>query len=201
MSFDPLAFSDFSQAGKPTGVTRLHNLPQEINGLMYNLITFLGAAQQLGRHFLPITWQKSLESHGRGGTARVKHSLLTRDVSLSFKHVNPEFFRNPHHQDEESVKAQAYYTLISEISQLFMVHPNIVRLLGISWEIASNGVVWPVLVFNRAAHGDLKMFIAGLDTAPPWELRYRMICGVARALDYMHAGRESIHGCGGNHKC
>lgn len=194
MSFDPLALSDFSQGGKITG----H--PHEIDGLMYNLITFLGAAQQLGRRFLPITWQKSLESHGRGGTARVKHSLLTRDVSLSFKHVNPEFFHNPH-QDGESIKAQAYYALISEISQIFMVHPNIVQLLGISWEIASNGVAWPVLVFNRAAHGDLKMFIAGLDTPPPWEPRYRMISGVARALEYMHAGRESIHGCDGECKC
>ncbi|KAK8002093.1 hypothetical protein PG991_014315 [Apiospora marii] len=188
MSYDP--FASLSRSAGPVPVAIL-----ESNDASYNLITFLGAVQLLPREILPIPlYYDEAEPPEFGGTANIRHSLLSNETSLSFKRIQPHtLFNNPDSEAVQDIESKCYRVLISEISHLLLVHPNIIRLLGVAWESKSDDKVWPVLVFKRAPHGNLRAFIETREQYLSWKQKLSFVVDMARALEYSHSA-NIIHG-------
>ncbi|WRX22928.1 Protein kinase domain - like 10 [Theobroma cacao] len=81
---------------------------------------------------------------------------------------------------------------IAEVTTITNLHhKNLVKLLG--WCYESDELL---LVYEFMPNGSLDRFIFGntipsnADTTLKWETRHNIICGVARALDYLHNGCE-----------
>ncbi|CAD6584160.1 MAG: hypothetical protein ASARMPRED_001618 [Alectoria sarmentosa] len=102
-----------------------------------DLVTFLAVVQRNRLDLLPFTWSPTL------------------DTSFAFKRFWP-----PMGMSSEDT---FFRVLVSEISvlghPLVKTHPNILALYGICWDVLPEGMVWPVLVFEKASMGNLKEFI------------------------------------------
>ena len=154
------------------------------NSLLHNVISLLGAVQILDHALLPIVWPRNLDRFGKGGTASIQYSSLSDEVGLSFKNVNPRNF--PAAAPEEA-EAAAFLSLIRELDCAPRDHPNVMELLGISWEINDSGKPWPVLVFRKAPHGDLQTFLESSETPIlSWAQKLRLVLDIVRALRYLH---------------
>ena len=151
----------------------------------YDFLDFLGVAQSLKIDFLPITWQPALEKVGEGGTAVIRQALVTLQMTFTFKHL-----RHPWSAMEKTRNLRA---LVAEISILghpaIRYHPNIANVEGICWDIISGGEeVWPVLVFEKTRHGDLKRFMT-LGPGKKLDFRHRLdiLYDIALAVRDLHA--------------
>ena len=158
----------------------------------HNLITFLAAVQVLNMDFLPITWQPNLEDIGRGATAEIRQSLLSLQTSLAFKRIHPSKFSRRSEETAENGKVKAFHALLSEISILALAYHhanrNIVTLLGICWDVSQEGTAWPVLVFEKASHGNFLNFVtAEPNEANNWATKLKLVGGIAKALEWMHS--------------
>jgi len=127
--------------------TRLtHGEPQ------YDLIAFLSVVQKYNVDYLHTTWQPALADLGMGGSGTISQSTFSTDMPLAFKRF---------HDDDGSYTD--FLPLISEVLVLsqpaIKMHPNIVNLEGIGWEIKRRTEkAIPVLVFEKAAW-DLQQFM------------------------------------------
>lgn len=129
----------------------------------FNLITFLAIAQKLEIDFLPIIWQPALSKVGAGGTAEIRQSLIHLQMSFAFKVINDAEWMDKIDETQQLKEMKTHFHgLVSEILVLrhpsVREHPNIVSLFGICWDILPSGCVWPVLVFEKTALGDLWSF-------------------------------------------
>lgn len=165
--------------------------PQNGNQL-YNLITFLAIAQKLEIDFLPIKWQPALSKVGAGGTAEIRQSLIHLQMSFAFKIIKDAEWIDKIDETQRlrEVKTR-FQALVSEISVLghpsVREHPNIISLLGICWDILPSGCVWPVLVFERTALGDLWSFAeSGEGKNISIETRLKLCADVATAVRDLH---------------
>jgi hypothetical protein len=111
-----------------------------------DLITLLAAVQRAQVDILPITWQSARLPVGVGATSKINEAFVNLQTSLAFKCVSDKQKREP--------GAKILQTIIKEIR----MHPNIVELQGLCWDIPSDEEVWPVLVFEKAQFGDLYSF-------------------------------------------
>jgi len=162
----------------------------------HNLVTFLGATQAFGIDFLPITWQSAKENVGRGATAEIRQSSLSLQTSLAFKRIQPSLFSKRSEKAAEEAKTRVFHAIISEASVLALTgqHPNIASLFGICWDITKDGQAWPVLVFKKAPHGNMDDFIRlNAENARSWVTRVKLVTGIARAVEYMHACSKVTH--------
>ncbi|KAM0452901.1 hypothetical protein ACHAO4_005320 [Trichoderma viride] len=156
----------------------------------YNLLSLLATAQDKQVDFLPVTWDEATSA--RGGQASISQSFFNEKLSYVFKRLH----RNFKYPADEIIALRA---VISEIIVLghpeIRGHPNIVRLVGVCFEVdAQTKIPWPVLVLQKAEHGDLKKFIES-PRGKGLSLRERLdLCvDVAAAVTLMH--REGIiHG-------
>lgn len=156
----------------------------------YDLITFLGIAQHLNIDFLPISWDTGANI-GEGGTARISQSSISLGSAFAFKRL-----ASVHSIRSEAQKTPIYQALVAEIVVLghksIRGHPNINRLQGICWDIEPESErVWPVLVFEKTQHGDLKKFMelgagAGLDL----KNRLKLCAEIATAASHLHMNGE-----------
>jgi hypothetical protein len=151
----------------------------------YDFLTFLGVTQQCQFDFLPITWHPALENVGKGATAEIREALIDIQMSYAFKRFRPS------EHDEQKVFLQ----LISEVSILGLEgirdHPNVIKLEGIAWDIQANGKVWPVLVFEKTAHGDLGAFFASeLGMNLPMKERLKLCTNIGNAVRDLQSCRK-----------
>lgn len=152
----------------------------------FNFISFLATAQFRDIDFLPVLWDDDLRSAGRGGQASISQSIIDEKLSYAYKRIRREDLKCP--ADE----IQAMRALIAEISILghsrIRGHPNIVRLVGICWDIVSRSEpIWPVLVFQKAEYKDLYWFMSS-NKGEKLDVRGRLkLCSdVAAAVMLMH---------------
>jgi serine/threonine protein kinase len=152
----------------------------------FDLLSFLAVAQQLKIQYLPITYQTALEEIERGGTAQISQATLGRRKGLAFKRI----------KDKDKVERfRAYQMLTSELLVLghpaVKHHPNIVKLLGICWDIPSDEEVWPALVFEKSEFGDLKRFV-NFRNAQRMKIldRIELCADIGMALADMHSNSE-----------
>jgi serine/threonine protein kinase len=161
------------------------------NDSPYNLLALLATAQDKEVDFLPITWDEA--TGDRGGQATISQSFFNEKLSYVFKRLH----RNFKYPAEEIIALRA---VISEIIVLghpeIRGHPNIVRLVGVCFEIDhETKIPWPVLVLQKAEHGDLKKYI---DSPRGKELSFRerldLCVEVAAAITLMHReGKVKSH--------
>ena len=120
-----------------------------------DFLAFQSVAQSLNVDFLPNTWPPSLDAIGEEATAKIRQATISLEESLALK--CPKAW-------SDGNDADIYSALIAEISVLRCPpvhrHPNIARLEGIWWDIdAKNSKSRPVLVTEKAPHGDLFRFM------------------------------------------
>lgn len=156
------------------------------DGPHLDFIDFLAVAQWRQIEFFPITWQQTLSSIGVGGTARMKQSLVDLDVSLAFKQLHLE-------KATAAGRMAALRTSMTEVGVLghpiIRRHSNVIRLEGICWDFTGDEV-WPVLVFRKADHGNLRDFLRS-DAGKSLDFQQRLqICSdIGSAVMAMHAFR------------
>lgn len=157
----------------------------------YDFLTFLGIAQSLNIAFLPISWDTGQASIGKGGTAEISQSSIDLETAFAFKRlaaVDSALF--------EAKKTAIFEALVAEISVLghrsIRGHQNINRLEGICWDIEPESErVWPVLVFEKTQHGDLKTLMEhGTGTRLDLRNRLRLCAEVATAVSDLHLNGE-----------
>ena len=70
-------------------------------------------------------------------------------------------------------------------------HPNVIRLEGVCWDISfDNEEVWPVLVFEKARHGDLRNFLrTNTGRHIKWDDRIKLCADIATAIMLLHSTR------------
>ena len=138
-----------------------------------DIIAFLGVAQSRGIDLLPITWEATLDCLGEGGTAEIREASFSRQTSFAFKRRR---FRNAY--DRMELETRLLPSLAAEIAVLGHPSvwdcPSIAKLEGICWEVyppddqvlsreettkSGKGGIMPILVFEKAQHGDLYQFM------------------------------------------
>jgi serine/threonine protein kinase len=119
-----------------------------------DFLKFLGVVQQHEIDVFPITWHPALDNIGEGATAEIRAALIDLQTTYAFK----RFIMSDNNEEKLLLH------IISEVSILGLEsirdHPNIIKLEGVAWDINNHGQVWPVLVFEKAQHGDLEAFFA-----------------------------------------
>lgn len=159
----------------------------------YDLLTFLGIAQSLNIDFLPISWDGAQATIGQGGTADISQSSINLETAFAFKRLS-----SVDSALSEAQQSAIFEALIAEISVLghksVRVHRNINRLEGICWDIEPESErVWPVLVFEKTQHGDLKTFMES-DAGARLDLRsrFRLCVEIATAVSDLHQNGEQL---------
>ena len=157
----------------------------------FDLLTFLGIAQSLNIDILPISWDGDQAIIGQGGTAEISQSSINLETAFAFKRLS-----SVDSGLSEEQQTAIFEALIAELSVLghksMRVHRNIHRLEGICWDIEPvSERVWPVLVFEKTQHGDLKKFMES-DAGARLDLRNRLrLCAeVATAVSDLHMNGE-----------
>ena len=181
----------FTVSGNPTLSATLAS--SATTNTPYDLLTFLGIAQSLNIAFLPITWDAGQASIGQGGTAEISQSSINLKTAFAFKRLSSIDSALSEAQQETIFKA-----LIAEISILghrsIRGHGNINRLEGICWDIEPKSErVWPVFVFEKTRHGDLKTFMEH-DAGTKLDLknRLRLCAEIATAVSDLHLNGEQL---------
>lgn len=157
-----------------------------------NLIYFLGACQALNVDLVPITWQPALADLGEGGQATIRQAHSLVDWSFAFRQ-----FRPVDAEASDEARPQAYHALIREVS--ILKHPEIrenpcaLTLEGVCWDVSREDEVWPVLIFEKSRHGNLREFL-GSSTGRQANLEDIMSLwfDVATTIMYMHAASEAL---------
>ena len=152
----------------------------------------LGAAQHFNVDFLPITWQPALNIIGAGATARIHQAPVNAQTDFAFKR-----FLGSEQSFSAEEQRKLFRALIQEITILSLPpirrHPNIINLAGLCWDVVSeNGSVWPVLVFEKSRHGNLRAFMEnGVGRRLGFQDRLKLCADVAQAVLCLHANSQS----------
>ena len=151
-----------------------------------SFLTFLAVVQFYQVDILPFEWEFALESAGPSGTAKIYESRLDVNRDLVFKRTRIG------RSDFDDI--QDYNAILSEMSilchPLLRQHPYIIKMKGISWEITEKGDgVWPVIILDKAALGDLDFFMYTEEGKNlTFEKRLDLCAGIASAI-------RALHGC------
>lgn len=124
-----------------------------------DFIKFIQHVIALKVEILAMTWDPALERfNGEGSLGTVSRGGVNADMTFSYKRFRPEP-TDPRYSDEQFRELQ-YAAIVNELTVLaspgLRDHDNIVRLVGICFELSPNNVdVWPVLVLLTANGGEL----------------------------------------------
>jgi serine/threonine protein kinase len=163
----------------------------------HNFISFVALAHQLEIDFMDVTWQPALHLLGAGGSSQIHASnLVTKQLTFAFKSSIPR--RGRLQLSQMGADRQRFRSLVSEVLVLrhpeVRNHPNITKLLGVSWDVRNNSV-WPVLLFPKADEGSLEDFIHGSKgTNASLEELIRICADVALGLDTLHGNSTFLVG-------
>lgn len=166
----------------------------------YNFLTCLACAQKCGIDFTGMAWIGIQGDLGQGGQAVVSQTLMNVETVLAFKRRNSQGIGSTFSQGvilEKRMLEDHFRQIASEIlafgHPVIRQNPNIVQLHAIGWELQDEDSwaqgrkmrVWPVLIFEKAIHGDLKHYIStqkNIDLAE----KVRLCRNIASALIVAH---------------
>jgi Protein tyrosine and serine/threonine kinase len=156
-------------------------------------LLLLGLAQYFGIDFVPLTWNSMLEGARRGGTAEIRQMVIDLRNAFAFKRLAA---------DRPDLRSRDLMAFTAEVAVLchptVREHPNLVTLEGICWEvIPKTEEVWPVLLFEKASHGDLMAFMErGPGKSLTFSERLELCAEIADAIAEMHENcQSSRHWC------
>ena len=155
-----------------------------------DIVDFLSVVQWRNIDLLPMTWQRGsgADPEMMGGTANIQQSLVDLQLALACKRIHWENFLG---QEAESA-VQLFMTEVAILGHpVIRQHTSIARLEGVCWDIEGTEIR-PVLVFQKAPHGDLRRFLqtdAGRRLS--FDVRVRLCANIAAAIMTLHSFRES----------
>jgi len=161
----------------------------EAHDAYHKFLSFLGLAQHLEIDFIPITWHSALEGARRGRTADIQQMAIDLQNALAFKRLSSQ---------RPEQRARDMPALTAELAVLghpaVRDHPHLSRLEGVCWDVTpGTDEVWPVLVFEKAPHGDLMSFMErGPGSALSFSDRVGLCGDIAVAIMDMHMNCTSI---------
>lgn len=165
----------------------------------HDFLEFLAVCQMRGIDFLGITWDHILDDNsnviGLGMTAAIYPSALNLDVTFAFKRFIDRYLGEAGKESPEERRHRLYRALISEVSVLgnpaIREHHNIICLQGICWDYLPNEqeeLFRPVLVFEKASHGDLRQFMRSTHAVNLTVKGKLKICAdIVRGIAIMHS--------------
>jgi hypothetical protein len=168
-----------------------------------SLASFLALVYAVKLDILPITWQPQLGGLGAGASGVVNQSFIHLRMSLAFKRYKytlPAIPAGKSGAGAEETRLQlrdAFRSFATEIRILkepwIRRLDNILDLIGICFEVKhSDGILWPVLVFEKAPFGSLRQFMdsemGGMSTR---EVKLSLCRDLLHAVATMHACGES----------
>ena len=157
----------------------------------HGFLRCLGVAQHFKVDLLPITWQPASDLLGFGATARLHQAPVNLHTDFAFKR-----FKGSQRLFSAEDKKKSFRALVHEISILSLPtirsHPNIINLMGLCWDVEpETGSVWPVLVFEKSQHGNLRAFMQnGVGRRLGLGRRLELCADVARAVICLHANGD-----------
>lgn len=158
----------------------LSNIEHSLLAHQDDLIGFLSLMQAFGVRLLPITWQPALGALGKGGTASISQAVVNAGLSYAFKRMRQE-------------KHLERWVTEVIVSVLLRKKPNIVNVEAYCLEILGNGQLCPVLVFEKANHGDLERFMRhGLGKCMSTEEVLHLCLDIGRGIMHMHSSSKMI---------
>jgi hypothetical protein len=157
------------------------------------LVDFLNAVQVNDVCFLPVAYQKSLGSIGKGLSGTIQQSTADVSTVFAFKEGVPS--KHPRDTEQE----QDWYSLVTEITVL--QHPqirendHIINLLGVTFRVESaqgkENRAFPLLVTSKVNRGDLASFLLeedGKQLTP--NIRLQLLAEVAEATKLLHSSGQ-----------
>jgi hypothetical protein len=157
----------------------------------FDFLSFLEAVQVNKVDVLATTWQQALDTLGTGATAEVRQSLVNLQTSFAFKRP---MFRHAS-LDTDTL----FEWLIREVTILrhpiARKHKNLLGLEGVCWDYhTSNESLRPVLIFQRAQHGDLLQYALkkGFQTMTVSH-RMDLATDAMSALNALHEAGKRVH--------
>lgn len=157
-----------------------------------DMIKFLAVVEALNIEVLPITWQAAREPIGWGATSQVTEAQATVQTSFAFKRASEE--------QKQVGLPKVLRAMLNEITVLshpsVRMHPGVVELQGICWDVQSVHDVWPVVVFRKSHFGNLYDFAtmpAGRALSLPQRLD--LCVEIGSAVVSMHANSEYRKQC------
>jgi hypothetical protein len=134
---------------------------------------------------MPIRPQPELEGLGRGISGLVTQTTNDAFSTFALKHSVPG--------ETKTFSEARYRSLISELCVLqhdkIKTHPNIIDLIGITWDIEPMSLTaWPVFVTQKADCGDLDSFLFSNDfsTQLDFDTKVRICAGILDGLGVLH---------------
>lgn len=162
-----------------------------------DFISIITATQSLSVDLLPLTWEPDAAGLGLGATANVRQRPLDAHNTFAFKVLkDAEIIERQREYNQQRSIDSAYRVILNELIVLahpkVREHPNMVELIGISFQIMDSDRVWPTLTTKRTAYGDLESFLVS-DEGKDTSIGSRIgICqDIAGAIQYLHSHRES----------
>ena len=152
-----------------------------------DMIRFLAVVDALNINILPITWQTAREPIGWGATSQVTEAQATVRTSFAFKRASEE--------QKQVGLPKVLRAMMNEIIVLshpsVRMHPSVVELQGICWDVQSVYDVWPVIVFEKSHFGNLYDF-ATMPAGRALSLAQRLdLCvEIGSAVISMHANSK-----------
>jgi hypothetical protein len=154
-----------------------------------SLTDFMNAVQMYEVSLLPVAYQKSLGSVGKGLSGAIQQSTADISTALTFKDGIPSKLQCDTEQEQD------WYSLVTELAVL--QHPpikenhHIIDLLGVAFRVEprrdKEKRAFPLLVNCKVNRGSLASFILedkGEHLTP--ELRLQLLAEVAQAIRLLH---------------
>lgn len=152
-----------------------------------DMIRFLAVVEALNIEILPITWQAARQPIGWGATSQVTEAQATVQTSFAFKRASEK--------QKEFGLPKVLKAMLNEIVVLshpsVRMHPGVVELQGICWDVQSVHDVWPVIVFQKSHFGNLYDFAAmPAGRALSIAQRLNLCIDIGSAVISMHANSK-----------
>ncbi|KAK3368036.1 kinase-like domain-containing protein, partial [Podospora didyma] len=149
-----------------------------------SIISVLGWAQGHGVDILPLTWVPQFDSVGFGGTSEISQSLVNAHLGFVFKRLNRET------QSGSSPWTACMNELCVLSQSPIKDHPNVLSLQGVCFDTPPEDKtsVLPVLVFEKARHGNLEQFMrTERGKSLSFSERLSMIHQITSAMGLLHS--------------
>jgi len=167
----------------------------------YNILTCLACAQQRDIDLVGLSPFEAQGQLGQGGQSTVMQTRASVDTVLAFKKPNSKGVGSWLSTRSLTKRIEnVYRDVATEIMALsepgIRDHPNIIQLQAISWEVQNIRTwtfkkvprVWPVLLMERADHGDLQDYLATKEGRElNFEDKIEFCHGIASAIAAAHS--------------
>lgn len=159
----------------------------------YDLLTFISLAAKFSVDFVALEWQPALKRLGGGASSTVQQGQVDANVNLAFKRATINFSCLTESEESNTLR---FKSLILELIALELLkdHPNVVNLLGVTWETdKETKEVWPVLLTERSIYGTLSSFLETEEgRALGCEERLKLLADIGSACLAMHKLSEYL---------